>query len=82
MVTSVKRKKKSQEKEQKSKIIKMDPIERLRKLISANYFVTFDNCSTGELISVQKFIQENLNVNEFSFVQEDQNPKKQQKPQT
>ena len=58
MVTSVKRKKKSQEKEQKSKIIKVDPIERLRKLISANYFVTFDNCSTGELISVQKFIQE------------------------
>ena len=67
MVTSVKRKKKSQEKEQKSKIIKIDPIERLRKLISANYFVTFDNCSTGELISFQKFMQEHLGPNHLFF---------------
>ena len=64
MVTSVKRKKKSQEKEQqKSKIIKIDPMERLGKLISANYFVTFNNCSTGELISFQKFMQEHLGPN-------------------
>ena len=76
MVTSVKRKKKCQEKEQ-SKIIKLDPMERLGKLISANYFVTFDNTSTGELISVQKFMQDHLNVNEFSVQEED--PKKKQK---
>ena len=75
MVTSTKRKKKSQ-KQEKVKKPKIDPLQKLQQIVASNYFVTVGNCSDAELINVQKFMKDHLKVSQISVIEEEENSAK------